>query len=175
MQPIDIKILRQKLKEAAQNALIETKKKYAGDCCAFALYSDEGVLTMAAAANTVSHLTKMKATDPDNEDYYKWSPAEWENEGNLAQSEFNELSTILRDTVLQKNYTGSFPRLKETVFEMAVSVLEELKAENWFTKDIILVFTLTDYDNPKQESSWIKRLNDSSTAEEFRLWRNSWQ
>ncbi|MDJ1497728.1 DUF4303 domain-containing protein [Cytophagaceae bacterium DM2B3-1] len=173
MQPFDFNLFRQQVKEATQNALIEATRQYTGEVCAFALYSDEGVLTLSPAVNTLSYLQKQQAEDPDNTEYYQWSPAEWKNEGNLATEDFNQLSALLRNTVLGKTYTESFPRFRENVFETVLSVLEEMRKENWF-QNMILVFTLTDYDNPRQESNWIKRLNDSVHSENFRLWRHSW-
>jgi hypothetical protein len=59
----------------------------------FALYSDEGALTVCPSANSLAHL----ATQPlEDQLYAKFESAEWDYERRGAEAQFNELNRQLR-------------------------------------------------------------------------------
>ncbi|MEV0128719.1 DUF4303 domain-containing protein [Dactylosporangium sp. NPDC050688] len=45
-----------------------------GDSCGYALYSDDGAMTVCCAVHTADHLARVRAADPGDAEYWRWSP-----------------------------------------------------------------------------------------------------
>ncbi len=91
---MDFEILKQQIEEAAKKAFLEVYEKHgAEEIYCFALYSDEGAMTVCPAANTMK---VMEDVDEDDALYYKYEPAEWTYEMEGADKEFNDICTQLR-------------------------------------------------------------------------------
>ncbi|WP_336664284.1 DUF4303 domain-containing protein [Elizabethkingia meningoseptica] len=175
---MDFEILQQKIEDATKKAFLEIYKKAASEeVYAFALYSDEGAMTVCPSANTLKHLDK---AETDDLAYYKFEPAEWKYEMQGAEEDFNEISASLRKELDEHgNDDEWFMEFQDKLFEICVEVLEKLKNENFFSritgKDIFLTFTISDYDiNNKYIRNLISRLNDNHYKKEYYDWMKSW-
>jgi Domain of unknown function (DUF4303) len=171
-------ILKQKIKAATKKAFLEIFEKHGEEeIYAFALYSDEGAMTVCPSSNTIKHL---ETADEDDFDYYKFSPAEWKYEMKGADAAFDEISALLRNE-LDKNEEDNkwFKVFQKQLFEICIATLEELNQENFFKqitgKDIFLIFSVSDYEfKTKDQKDIINRLNDNTYREEYLRWMKSW-
>lgn len=175
---MDFEILKQQIEEAAKKAFLEVYEKHgAEEIYSFALYSDEGAMTVCPAANT------MKAIEnADEEDalYYKYEPAEWTYEMEGADKEFGEICTQLREELTKHDDDDQwFDSFQNKLYFTCIEVLEKLKNENFFTKitgkDIFLTFTVSDYEfEEKDLKDLIIRLNDNEYKSEYLNWMATW-
>lgn len=176
---MDFEILRQKIEEATKKAFIEMFEKYGADeIYAFALYSDEGAMTVCPATNTLKHLT---TTDPDDLFYYKFEPAEWKYEMQGAEIEFNKICEELRNE-LDKNEDNEdwFTNFQKQLFDNCIAVLEKLSNEKFFSQitgnNIFLTFTVSDYEFEESAlKNIITRLNDNEYKTEYLEWLKTWE
>jgi hypothetical protein len=143
----------------------------AEDVCAVALYSDASAMSIDMVANTTSHLEEMRASDPDDALYYKWSPGEWALEG-FATSAFAKPGALLRKLAAIERSSSEFERHRDRVFEVGVHVLEGLRKSRALDRRIA-VFAVSDYSAPDSEIDWIARLNSKHEAAEFERWIES--
>jgi hypothetical protein len=169
---LDIQELRSKIKDAATSAFSLVRSRHPNQqFCGYALYSDPDAVTVCPSVNTSAHLEKMIATDPDDAEYYRWSPAEWSHEFEGAEY-FTEISKALANQVKGIVSSEEHKIFKLKLYECCVSVLESMKNEGFFIdiKDSgVLVFTVSDEINGL-ECDWIDRLNRIELAEKFRMW-----
>ena len=90
---MDFENLKLEIESAAKKAFTEMVEEHGNEnIYAFALYSDDGAMTMCPATNTVEHI---KNADPDDIEYYKFEPAEWKYEMKGADNEFDQISKSL--------------------------------------------------------------------------------
>lgn len=175
---MNFEIVKNEIEEATKKAFLEMFEKYGADTIyGFALYSDEGAMTVCPSTNTLKHL---ETVDQDDFMYYKFEPAEWKYEMQGAEKEFNEISTQLREE-LDKNEDDDdwFTDFQKQLYETCIGVLEKLKNENFFKKiigkDIFLNFTVSDYEFEKSELEVIvTRLNDNEYKSEYLEWMETW-
>ncbi|BAP30183.1 uncharacterized protein CHSO_1146 [Chryseobacterium sp. StRB126] len=178
---MDFEMLKQQIEEAAKKAFLEMFEKHgAENIYSFALYSDEGAMTVCPSSNT---LETLKNIDKDDAVYYKFEPAEWTYEMKGADQEFNEICDHLR-AELEKyedegEYEEWFQEFQTRLYTSCIEVLEKLKNENFFKniigKDIFLIFTVSDYEFEKQDlKNIIIRLNDNEHKSEYLDWMETW-
>ncbi|MFP3833415.1 DUF4303 domain-containing protein [Chryseobacterium sp. SIMBA_028] len=175
---MDFDILKQQIETAAKNAFLEMYEKYgAENIYSFALYSDEGAMTVCPSSNTLETLQNI---DEDDAPYYKYEPAEWTYEMKGADDEFNTICTQLREE-LDRNEENEewFNEFQVKLYSTCIEVLEKLKNENFFKniigKDIFLIFTVSDYEFEKQDlKDIISRLNDNEYKGEYLEWMETW-
>ena len=174
--------LKNKIEIAAKQAFLEMFEKHGKDeIYAFALYSDEGAMTVCPSTNTMKYLKKQ---DKDDLLDYKYEPAEWKYEGLGADKLFDEISKVCYDTVSaieenEETYEEEFAKFQNQLYETCIEVLEKLKSENFFKqvagKDILLLFTVTDYEFSKEKyEEMITRLNDNEYKNEYLDWLETW-
>ncbi|MBO9694414.1 DUF4303 domain-containing protein [Chryseobacterium sp.] len=175
---MDFEILKQQIEEAAKKAFLEVYEKHgAEEIYCFALYSDEGAMTVCPAANTMK---VMEDVDEDDALYYKYEPAEWTYEMEGADKEFNDICTQLRAELNRHDDDDQwFEGFQTQLFFTCIEVLEKLKNENFFTKitgkDIFLIFTVSDYEFEKKDlKDLIIRLNDNEYKSEYLNWMATW-
>ena len=177
-------ILKQNIEDATKKAFIVIFKKYGSEeIYGFALYSDEGAMTVCPSTNTLKHLTTV---DQDDLTYYKFEPAEWEYEMEGADEEFNEICKQLREEKEKNEFLENdeyneewFLNFQSELYETCISVLEKLKKENFFKdiigKDIFLTFTVSDFEFEKKDlKNIIERLNDNEYKTEYLNWMKTW-
>ncbi len=147
----------------------------AADYCGYALYSDAGAMTVCCAANTVSHLARLRAQDPTEAEYYEWTPAEWALEG-VAAEQFASICRRLAATGPDDD-GATFTQFRDSVYEACVAALESLVAAGTFGPgtDHVVVFAVSDPDeeNPAREAEWLRRLNPPDQADRFTRWREA--
>ena len=181
---MNFEILRQNIEDATKKAFIEIFEKYGADeIYGFALYSDEGAMTVCPSTNTLKHLTTV---DQDDLTYHKFEPAEWKYEGIGADKEIEEICTQLREELDENEYLENdeyneewFLKFQSELYETCISVLEKLKKENFFKqiigKDIFLIFTVSDYEfETKDLKKIIERLNENEYKTEYLNWMKTW-
>lgn len=176
---MNFEILKHQIEAATKKAFLEMFEKHGVDkIYGFALYSDEGAMTVCPSTNTLKHLTTV---DQEDLDYYKYEPAEWKYEMQGADNEFNEISKQLREE-LDKNDDDDdwFSDFQNQLYAICIEVLEKLKNENFFQKiigkDIFLNFTVSDYEFEKSEvKEIISRLNDNEYKTEYLEWLETWE
>jgi hypothetical protein len=175
---MDFEILKQEIENAAKKAFLEMYEKHgAENIYSFALYSDEGAMTVCPASNT---LEELDTEDEDDALYYKYEPAEWTYEMEGADKEFNKICAKLR-AELDKNGDDNdwFEDFQAKLYTTCIEVLEKLKNEDFFKqitgKDVFLFFTVSDYEFDKKDlKEIITRLNDNEYKTEYLEWMDTW-
>lgn len=171
-------LLKQEIEAATKKAFLEMFEKHGAEkIYGFALYSDEGAMTVCPSTNTLKHLEN---ADQEDLAYYKFEPAEWKYEMKGADTDFNDISTKLREE-LDKNEDNDewFEDFQMKLYETCIEILEKLKSENFFKQitgeDIFLNFTISDYEFEINDlKNTIKRLNENDYRKEYLDWMKSW-
>ncbi len=183
---MDFVALEQKIEKAARSAFIEMfdKHKSEGVYC-FALYSDDGAMTVCPSTNTTDFLDNLSEKEKEELAYYKFEPAEWKYEMIGADKAFNEICKDLR-TELEKNdfeneyeNNETFSVFQNQLYEVCFGVLKKLKGEKFFKKiagkDIFLIFSVSEYEF---ESDYLKNmiseLNNDAYKTEYLNWMKTW-
>lgn len=138
--------------------------------CAFALYSDSDASSVAASFNTEEHLSKLQAGDPDDKEYYKWSPAEWSDES-FGEEYFEGISNELFELSDNLVNDEKICAHRKFIFDICVSVLGKLR-ESYFPS-AIYIFAATGFRDFSVEVDWAKKLNNVAQASEFETWLSS--
>lgn len=192
----DFKKLAVEIEAATRKAFQEMVTDHADEgIYAFALYSDEGAMTVCPSTNTQEFL----ATAPQNDIvYYTFEPAEWRYEADGADAEFNEICSKLYDAIEgdfwdnpdesyeeedsedEDEEDEEFVEFQQTLYQTCIDVLLKLKQENFFNnlagKDIFLMFSVTDYEYDRTKlREMITLLNDNPYRQEYLEWMKSWR
>lgn len=180
MNDFDFAQLQADLEVAARVALAQIASEHPDETlCSFALYSDGDAMTACVAINTLSHLQCHQAENPDDQAYYKFSPAEWHFEGEGADHEIEQICTRLRERVLATEDDPDFDAFRERVYQTCVLALDNLRNQGVFAPwgdDFLLVFAVSDSDpEPAEELANITRLNSTATVDEFKAWLATWR
>ncbi|WP_028543272.1 DUF4303 domain-containing protein [Paenibacillus taiwanensis] len=182
----DFVLLKQEIKQAAMQAFSEiyNQTNPHNPVISFALYSDEGAMTVCPSTNTNQHLNDMVKEEPDEALYYKYEPAEWAFEGTGADEAFNNICTKLRNYILNAeqsddDHDDSFVSFRDTLYRTCIEVLEELVLANFFAditkRDIIVLFSVTDYEYDRSSSlQMVSRLNSAPVITEYKAWMEKW-
>ncbi|HOX06207.1 MAG TPA: DUF4303 domain-containing protein [Planctomycetota bacterium] len=131
----DIPQLQRAIADAARQAFAEIRAAHPGEAFyAFALYTDDDVMTIAAAANSEEGLRRKLAergeTDPAEVALMRWNTAEWACEA-AGDEHFDAPCELLRN--LAGNLFGKgFARFKEQVHRAIVGALGDLEKEGLF-------------------------------------------
>ncbi|MDH2391798.1 DUF4303 domain-containing protein [Streptomyces sp. HNM0663] len=157
--------LRNEIRTLARTAFASLP---AADYSGYALYSDADAMTVCCAANTRAHLARMQADDPEDAEYYRWSPAEWALEG-IASDLFEHLCVRLR------NRTLAGVDQRDEVYEACVAALADLVVEGSFGDGAaaVVVFAVSDADEAEREVGWLNRLNPPGIAAVHARWRTA--
>jgi hypothetical protein len=171
---LDFQQLKQQLTQATKSAFLELLAAHRAEgIYSFALYSDEGALTVCPAANTRAHLA---AQPPEDQLYAKFEPAEWAYENVGAAAQFDEISRQLRTQVLHADLGDeAFERFRQQLYAMCVAVLDELRQLRFFEQaaggEVFLLFSVSDSDAPATELAQLARqLNHNAYRDEYLAW-----
>jgi hypothetical protein len=151
-----------------------------GTLCAFALYSDDGGMTVCPSTNTRPHLERRLARFPDEADFYTFSPPEWSLEAKGAAPAFKDLCRQLRHHVRHLDEeSDDFAAFKRDLAECCIAALERLRREEFFVRaakgPVLLAFQASPGDaDPEVEGRMISRLNEASIVERHRAWTETW-
>jgi hypothetical protein len=183
--------LKKKIEIATKQAFLEMFEKHGKEgICAFSLDSDEGAWTVGPATDTTKHLEERLAEDEYDDLWLKYGTPEWEYEGDGADELFGEICELCRNEVqemckgkivyhLKGEDKENFEKFQRQLFETCIEVLEKLKSENFFKqivgKDILLLFSVSEYDFSKKEyAEIVARLNDNEIRNECLDWIKTW-
>lgn len=175
---MDFELLKQKIEIATKNSFAEIFEKCGTEnIYGFALYSDEGAMTVCPSTNTVQHLS---TTDQVDSAYYKFEPAEWKYEMEGADVEFNEICTLLRNELSRhEGHAEWFENFRRQLYSACIDTLENLKNEGFFRgiigEDVFLIFSVSGYEFHKNEAkNIITRLNNNKYKNEYLTWMSTW-
>jgi len=176
---LDFELLARQISAAAKVAFTEVlTQHHAEGIYSFALYSDEGAMTVCPAINTLDHLATQPAEDHA---YYKFEPAEWKYEMVGAEALFNEISRLVRTEVLAKAADEEwFVRFRKQLFDTCLDVLARLQQESFFRnaagREVFLLFAVSDYEaEPAELAKQVRRLNDNAYRDEYLAWLRTWE
>ena len=166
---INFEDLKSEIEIATKLAFKENVEKYGTDICAFSLVSDDGAMTVVPYLNTKEHLEKMQSEDAEYKETYEFEPAEWFASGG-ASNGFNEICKTLCEEI--DNDELDFESFRNSLFETCTQVLEKLRLEKFFQKelgrDILLMFSISDASESNENLlQWMKRLNSASESKRF--------
>lgn len=183
---MNFEALGQKIETATKKAFIEIFNEHKNEeIYCFALYSDEGAMTVCPSINTTYFLKNLDEEEKEELIYYKFEPAEWKYEMAGADEEFNDICTELRTELEKNNYENeyedeeTFIAFRNRLFKLCIKVLKKLKEEDFFKnivgKDIFLTFKVSDFEFDKEElENIIIELNDNDYKEEYLKWMKTW-
>lgn len=169
------------IESATRKAFIEIAQKHKSErIYAFALYSDEGAMTVCPATNTLDFLD---SSPKDDTLYYKYEPAEWIYEGDGADDDFSDICSQLFDEVDDEKYYEDellFDAFQSSLYQTCVDVLLKLKQENFFKDivghDIFLMFSVTDFEQDRRFlAETISALNVEPYRTEYLDWLKTWR
>lgn len=171
------------IESATRKAFIEMVELHKGErIYAFALYSDEGAMTVCPSTNTLDFLDTRPQSNPP---YYKYEPAEWKYEGDGADVDFSVICGELFDEVENEKYYEDedgvlFEVFQSQLYKTCVEVLIKLKKENFFRDvlgyDIFLMFSVTDFELDRSFlTEMIIALNEDPYRTEFLNWMKTWR
>ena len=171
----DFHLFAQQLTRAARAAFTELLARHPTEqFYSFALYSDEGAMTVCPAANTLTHLA---TRPPDHLPYAKFEPAEWKYEMMGADAQFDELSNQLSTQTLHGDVaeTEEFEQFRQQLFATCVDVLAGLRQQRFFDeaagRPVFLFFSVSDSDPSAAElAQRVRRLNDNAYRDEYLAW-----
>lgn len=134
----------------------------------YALYTDDGYMSITMIFNTNSYLDKKK----DDRYYltYKYSPAEWFSETLRSDSLicgntfFNEISCFLKESALSGGDN------EKIVIDGCVEALEDFRNSGEITHDKILLFMVSDCYEEEAIIKWNSKLNTSDILNEIKEW-----
>ncbi|MTG98213.1 DUF4303 domain-containing protein [Myroides albus] len=190
---IDFKALAIQIEAATRKAFQEIVTVHGSeDIYGFALYSDEGAMTVCPSTNTQDYLETKPKQDYV---YYKYEPAEWCYEGDGADEDFSAICNTLYNALegdfwaeeedfKEEEYEEiddeEFEAFQQTLYQTCIAVLVKLKQEEFFKqivgKDIFLMFSVTDYEYDRQElEEMIITLNDNPYQQEYLDWMKTWR
>ncbi|MDB0601994.1 DUF4303 domain-containing protein [Tenacibaculum maritimum] len=162
-----------KFQEELKSSLINIFNDNKNDICGFALSSDEDARSVTVSINTRLHLMNCWKEDEDEDnEYYKWYPAEWKLEA-INDDKINELSLIIFNLERTQNPDDD----KRAIYELLVDTLKQLKQEGLFSSmddNFVLVFNVTDSDDLERDLRWISELNDKKLFSEYKSWSETW-
>jgi hypothetical protein len=177
----DFEALSAKIEAAARLAFTRICEQHGTEgIYAFALYSDDGAMTVCPAANTKAHLEQ---ADQDDLTYYKFEPAEWKYEGSgfdEADALFEEICTLVREREGEmEEDDAQFEAFRSRLFATCIDVLQKLTSEGFFREiaghEVFIIFTASEYEFPKAEVRKIlSSLNDNAFKDEYLAWMRTW-
>jgi hypothetical protein len=176
---IDFQDLKSQLAQATQAAFTEVLTQHRTEgIYSFALYSDEGAMTVCPATNTLAHLA---AQPPEDLPYAKFEPAEWRYENVGAAAQFDAICHQLGTQALDETQTeAEFEQFRQQLYATCVEVLAELQQQGFFDRatgrEVFLLFSVSDSDTPAAElAQLVKRLNHNPYCDEYLTWLASWE
>ena len=176
---IDFQALKSQLMQATQAAFIEVLAQHRAEgIYSFALYSDEGAMTVCPATNTLAHLATQA---PDDLPYAKFEPAEWRYENVGAAAQFDAICAQLRAQALDEALTDeAFEQFRQQLYATCVAVLDELRQQSFFNqaagREVFLLFRVSDSDPSVEElTQLVRQLNPNAYGDEYLAWLHTWE
>ena len=189
----DFAALEARIIAASKQAFEDVCRTHAEEqICAFALYSDDGAMTVCPAFDLVSRRATRISKDPAEANCQTFGTAEWALEAFGADKAFTDICTTVRTFVLDNldhPYQGlaswrvnlhatGFESFKQQLFETCQLALEKLRSDGTFDAypDLLVMFAVSDDGlDSATELSMMKRLNgESRYVEQYLCWTKAW-
>jgi hypothetical protein len=165
----DYSSLRRELIDAARTSFQAIRNAHPREqFYTFALYSDDGAMTVVPAANTEEGLERARLkygpAMRDEKDYLRWGTAEWAYEAAAAEP-FDAACQRLYKAADDSWEDDDFAAHRLRVFEQMINALDSLQNEGFFgaadeRRRITLFCTVSDSDNSQRiERESAVRLN----------------
>lgn len=182
-------LLQHKIEQATKQAFLEMYLQHGEEgIYAFALYSDEGAMTVCPSTNTQAALNEHYDEQQEDFVYYQFEPAEWKYEMQGAEDAFNQISEDIyaaSEQCLQYDEDGeyieneTFNLFREALFDCCFKVLLKLKQENFFynlvQNDVFLMFSVTEHEfEPEKLKKMITQLNNNPYQAKYLAWMKTW-
>lgn len=167
----DFDRLQRDLVRASKRALAEVKRTHSRDeICAFALYSDDGAMTVCPSIDLASARVARLAGSPDFPGDAMFAPAEWALESVGADDAFDKLSERLANH-RAANPKG-FASWKRDLFATCVDALAALRDGRTVRPECLLLFAVSDAAPTRADRTRFARLNPDQPAllEAYRAW-----
>ena len=176
---IDFQALKSQLTQAAQAAFTEVLAQHRAEgIYSFALYSDEGAMTVCPATNTLAHVATQA---PEDLPYAKFEPAEWRYENVGAAAQFDAIGRQLRAQALDEAQTDEdFEQFRQQLHATCLDVLADLQQQGFFKQaagqEVFLFFHVSDSDPSTEElAQLVRRLNPNAYGDEYLAWLSTWE
>ena len=172
----DFTRFRLEVSAATKRAFADLQHNHADETIyAFALYSDDGAMTVCPAANTEEALKRQLnrggTIAGEQPAYWRWGTGEWAYEFEGAQY-FNAANEMLRTAVLELP-EDTFFKFRQSVFETIIAALRDLENDAFFgagsKRDALTIFfTISDSEEAeKWENQSARDLNPPAAYERF--------
>ena len=171
----DVQCFQQDLAAAARAALAEVAARAPHDPIrAFALYTDSGAMTVCPAMAPASYFARIAEEEPDDVDYYRFTPAEWPYEAEGAQAEFWALCSQLRAHLKRLSPDG-FEPFKARLLDTCEQCVRALRDEHDPSADFLWLVAVSDDTEPASVCvPRVQRLNAPLIAQAFAAWAATW-
>lgn len=174
----DFSRLQDAIVAAARSAWAEVSVRQPYDPIrAFALYSDAGAMTVCPAMAPASYFERIAEDEPDDVDYYRFTPAEWPFEGEGAATAFAEICRTLR-MHLKQLPADQFASFKARLIDTCEHSLQILRTEKQgeVGDEFVWLVTISDDEEPADVCvPRTRRLNGNPVAEAFEAWACTWE
>lgn len=170
----DFAALQTRIVEASVKAFADLAVLAPDDpVCSFALYSDDGAMTVCPSFDTAGKLA-VRLAKSNNELAYKYCPPEWAYEAKGADREFTAICDDVRNHVMKKD--TDFIPFRDQLFETCLRALDELRATGRYAPEILFLFDVPDTDiETSVQLAQMKRLNPGSPhVAEYMRWSETW-
>lgn len=180
---LDFAELSQQIEQAARDAFIE-QLACAGAVSetlySFALYSDEGAMTLCPSSNTLEFVEQNAPTK--DQTYYRLEPFEWKYEMQGADQQFSQLSKQLYEYCEQvEDDEQLFEQFQQKLYTTGFEVLLKLVQEDFFARtagrEIFVIFSVSEYEFERQKlAEMVTQLNPNNNYKDMYLsWMKSWR
>ncbi len=175
---VDFTQLRAAVREAAEKAFTQVRASHSDEqFYAFALYTDDGPMTIVPAANTEEGFRRNTGLDPEEANYYRWATGEWAYEASGSgafQRVYELLNAGGRDGEEGGEEDSPDPAaFHSRVIEAMISALGELDSEGFFgggsaREQVTLFVSVSDSDESAAiEDASAQRLNPAPVYARF--------
>ncbi len=164
--------LNTSIRDAARAAFGELCRAHPNErFYAFALYTDDGWMTIVPAANSEEGLRRAVGddTDPADHRYYRWATAEWAYEA-AGDEHFDAANALLKAPDSDEAQSGGHQEKGDALLASMTEGLRLLDAEGFFGRGteretVTLFVSISDSDEAEEvETSSAQQLNPPAVA-----------
>lgn len=162
-------VLKEATLSAAKQTLSQARDKISGEICGFGLYVDSDLKYVSPAINTSDHLLAMCSKYPGEVENFRWTRGEWSHEL-FGVGNFSNANSLISDLHLSGM---EFSKIRAAVSASCLKALLEIRREGAMPDACVMIFSIDDSKNFKEEIEWIELLNPPAQASEFSVWLRS--
>lgn len=156
----DFENLKEEIKTAVRKTYNEFKNQSTEKIIAFGLYTGSEGNFVASAINTEEHFNTQISKYPKEKEFYTYATTEWKYEGNEAPENFAKVDNLIQKHLIFLTSDNKKNSFRKQLLDTCTSVLKELKDENLFSEQLVLMVNISDEELPKaQFKKIVKELN----------------